>query len=208
MDHVSVAIESLRPEEIEAIFKARLEYLEEHYPAPLHPFSPASFTFEQAGPLPAEQGAKNADIPSPLRFGIGAFDHLGMAMQHNPELADSPPLPEEMLEKISAIARMLSPQEILQMPKAEPHCNCFYCQITRAVQGPFPVENNEEEIEESVDDKELSFSEWDIQQTGDRLFSVSNKLDANEQYRVFLGEPVGCTCGKNGCEHILAVLKS
>ena len=42
----------------------------------------------------------------------------------------------------------------------------------------------------------------------DKLFTVINKLDQQEKYNVFLGEPVGCTCGKQGCEHMLAVLKS
>ena len=62
--------------------------------------------------------------------------------------------------------------------------------------------------DEPVPDAELSFQEWDIVQTGKDLFHVSSRLDPNEQYNVFLGNPVGCTCGKAGCEHILAVLKS
>ena len=48
----------------------------------------------------------------------------------------------------------------------------------------------------------------EITQTGDKLFTVVNKLDPQENYHVYLGHPVGCTCGKQGCEHILVVLKS
>ena len=62
--------------------------------------------------------------------------------------------------------------------------------------------------EEEVTDRDLSFQQWAIEQTGDKLFCVTNKLDRLEKYNVFLGDPVGCTCGIQGCEHILAVLKS
>jgi hypothetical protein len=35
-----------------------------------------------------------------------------------------------------------------------------------------------------------------------------NPLDHKEHYNVFLGDPIGCSCGNNNCEHIQAVLKS
>ena len=40
------------------------------------------------------------------------------------------------------------------------------------------------------------------------LIVVTNPLDANEHYNVFLGDPIGCTCGQKNCEHIRAVLNS
>ena len=33
-------------------------------------------------------------------------------------------------------------------------------------------------------------------------------LDPNEHYNVFLGTPLGCTCGEKDCEHIRAVLST
>ena len=67
---------------------------------------------------------------------------------------------------------------------------------------------NEREVEEDVRDDELQFEQWSISSAGDKLYNVVNRLDEQEKYRVYLGHPVGCTCGREGCEHILAVLKS
>ena len=44
-------------------------------------------------------------------------------------------------------------------------------------------------------------------QTDEKMFTVTNRLDKNEKFNVYLGKPIGCTCGKEGCEHILAVLR-
>ncbi|NGX33463.1 MAG: hypothetical protein K1060chlam4_01531, partial [Candidatus Anoxychlamydiales bacterium] len=40
------------------------------------------------------------------------------------------------------------------------------------------------------------------------LYRVTNPLDENEHYSVFLKDPIGCTCGKKNCEHVKAVLNS
>jgi hypothetical protein len=64
-----------------------------------------------------------------------------------------------------------------------------------------------EEIEE-VSDEDLKFRDWEIKQTAEQLYTVTNPLDANEHYNVFLGSPLGCTCGDKNCEHIRAVLTS
>ena len=63
-------------------------------------------------------------------------------------------------------------------------------------------------MEEIVSDEELRFKTWEISQTNDKLYLVSNPIDANEHYSVYLGEPVGCTCGEKHCDHIRAVLSS
>lgn len=134
----------------------------------------------------------------PLPFPI---EGLTSVLQHNPEQADTPPLPPEILEKIQSLKGVL-PEDISQ--KAEPHCNCPYCQITRAITGAeAPLQ-----IEEEVSAEDLTFRNWDIKQEGDKLFCVTNPLDVKEHYNVFLGEPVGCTCGSKNCEHIQAVLRS
>lgn len=131
--------------------------------------------------------------------GLGGLDPLSFA-KHNPKEMNAENLPDEILEKLSSISKVLEiDQESL--PKPEPHCNCTHCQIARAMRG----EKKEEEI---VSDEDLKFRIWDIEQTGDNLFQVKNPLDSQEHYDVFLGNPIGCTCGKKDCEHIKAVLKS
>lgn len=132
--------------------------------------------------------------------GEGGVDALNPALHHNPEQANLPPLQPEVLRKIAAIAKIIG-AESFSFLKAEPNCNCLHCQISRAFQ-------QEEEFEEVVSDEDLRFRDWDITQTGDKLYQVVNPLDSAEHYNVFLGKPIGCTCGSKDCEHIRAVLKS
>lgn len=141
----------------------------------------------------------------PLPFPI---EGLTPTLQHNPEQADTPPLPPEILEKIQSLKGIL-PEDLTSMQKAEPHCNCPYCQITRAITGSLlEAETSPPQIEEEVTAADLTFRDWDIQQENDQIYSVTNPLDKKEHYNVFLGDPVGCTCGSKNCEHIQAVLRS
>ncbi|HEX2580071.1 MAG TPA: hypothetical protein VHK67_06700 [Rhabdochlamydiaceae bacterium] len=136
----------------------------------------------------------------PLPFPI---EGLTSVLQHNPEQADTPPLPTEILEKIQSLKGVL-PENISQNQKAEPHCNCPYCQITRALtEAEAPAH-----IDEEVSMADLTFRTWDIKQESEKLYCVTNPLDLKEYYNVFLGEPVCCTCGSKNCEHIQAVLRS
>lgn len=143
----------------------------------------------------------------PLRFGIGANLSTGEGMeaafQHNSAQANAPSLPKEVCEKIAAIARILSNGDLANFPKAEPHCNCFHCQVARSIHND---KAGQETAEESVSDTDLCFRTWDITEAGEQLYNVTNPLDSREQYRVYLGTPLGCTCGEHKCEHIRAVL--
>lgn len=167
-------------------------------------------------------GAKNAKIEErahemakelPL-FSFGGSKEGMMAspaMQHNPELANAPDIPKETLRKIAGIARVLVPNELHMIPPAEPHCNCPHCQISRAVQASVDAEQAIApaiESEEIVTPQDLKFRTWDIEELSENLFLVKNPLDAMEEYRVFLGDTIGCTCGHSKCEHIGAVLNT
>jgi hypothetical protein len=211
-----IKIPDLTPEMLETIFNAHAQFLEsdhsslegstDHTPKVQPPTKmPGSFSHFPFLPNPANfslsasnQSPIDGNLESPLRFGFGSLENLGAAMHHNWAQSNMPDLPQEILSKIAAVAKIVAPDEVEAMPKPEPHCNCTYCQIARALQDP----------EEEVNDVELTFQQWEIIQTGERLYSVVNRLDSHEKYSVYLGHPVGCTCGKEGCEHILAVLKS
>jgi len=132
--------------------------------------------------------------------------NFGSSVQHNPDQADSPDLPTEFLEKISLLSQTLGIKDSSLIPQPHADCNCMHCQIARALQNGLIQEAPIEE--EIVTDEDLKFRTWDIHQTGEKLYSVTNPLDAKEQYNVYLGEPVGCTCGQAHCEHIRAVLIS
>lgn len=143
----------------------------------------------------------------PLQFGLDGFQGFG-AMQHNQAQANAPDLPPEILNKIAQIANTLGISETAgsNIPQAEPHCNCFYCQVARCMGNQEPEE--QAELEEEVSEEDLKFKEFDIEQKSDKLFVVQNPLDKSEHFQVFLGSPIGCTCGKKNCEHIKAVLNS
>jgi len=180
---VQVEVPGLDNKEIEEIFEAHARSIEEHTPTKIHPPFEGPFTFS----LPIKDG-----LVDPL------------AVQHNPEQANLPLLPPEILKKIAMIARAFGIEDTSSMPKAEPHCNCMYCQIARSLHSG---ESPSEQIEE-VSDEDLKFRNWETKETSDNLYTVTNLLDPNEQYSVFLGTPLGCTCGSKNCEHIRAVLNS
>jgi hypothetical protein len=194
----TVLVPGLPPTTLELIFAAHAAHLESATEKKF-PFPAGGSLFLQALAADDQKGEL------PLQFGFTSMEGFGSALQHDPNQVDAPFLPDEVLEKISAIAKIISRDEEFRFPQAHPGCNCIHCQICRAVGGEPKGEIAEEE---KISDAELHFSEWDIVQKGDKLYEVTSRLEKEEKYSVYLGDPVGCTCGKQGCEHILAVLKS
>jgi hypothetical protein len=189
-DGYRVKIPDVEPKLKDLIFNTHLNFIEQKN--------------EPASPLPS------FDLKTmPLKFGVGAFDSIGGALQHNPSQSHLPDLPIEVTEKIKNITKLISPEELSFLPKAEPHCNCMHCQLAKAMHNSLEnTTNTETFIEEEVSDEDLKFRLWDIQQSADKLYVVKNPSDHLEQYSVFLGDPIGCTCGNKNCEHIKAVLNS
>ena len=199
---VRIEVPHLEQAMIEGIFTAHARYLEHEEKSFPKPPSLLPLNF----PSIQEQ---TLALGLPLKNSITGMDHLGNLLQHNPEQADTPDLPSEVLQKIAQLSKTMGIEDPNAVPKPEPHCNCVHCQIARALQiGCLHNEPAKEEIEEIVSDEELKFRTWDILQTGDKFYKVSNPTDNEEQYNVFLGDPVGCTCGKDHCEHIRAVLNT
>lgn len=181
----AITLPILSKEETDQVFRAHAEYLEKEV--------------LKDRPIRSEQHAA-------IRFGFSTSDNLTQELQHNPSQSQSPDLPQDALNKLTQVTRLLLGDEIQGFPKPVANCNCFHCQVARSVHNLKKEENHT--LEEEIPDEELQFQQWEIVQTGDKLFKVINKLDREESYSVFLGNPVGCTCGKPGCEHILVVLKS
>jgi len=156
-----------------------------------------------------EASEKNPPIISaaiPINIPMPNLEGMTAMMRHSEEQKDTPPLPADMLEKIAAMTRGLLPEDLSTIQPPEEDCNCPHCQIMRAVLG-YP-EEAKLQLDEEVSEEDLKFRTWDIKQENDKLYSVTNPLDHKEHYNVFLGEPLGCTCGSKSCEHIQAVLKS
>ncbi|MES2273538.1 MAG: hypothetical protein V4487_05065 [Chlamydiota bacterium] len=183
---IEVEVPDLDSATIEQIFEAHAKYAEEETSTKT-PLSPLDGPFSFSLPLK----------------GGGLIDTLGPNMQHNPAQADLPPLPPDVLQKITTIARAFGLDDSSALPKGELNCNCIYCQVARALHGEEPLQELE-----VVTDEDIKFRNWEVKQTDDQLYTVTNPLDLNETYNVFLGEPLGCTCGEKNCEHIRAVLKS
>jgi hypothetical protein len=208
-DSSVIEVPSVDPEVLQEAFESHASYLEKKKltPKDLIRKRPTDKLLGMGIGIGGPSGTESS-----FRFGMGPIDGVGGAMQHNPEHMHAPDLPKEILHKIAAIAQIVSGDQNIEAPQAEPHCNCPHCQIARAIAKTSA--NSEKSIdvhgvvEEEVLENELCFQQWDIIHTGDKLYTVVNKLDTDEKYSVYLGHPVGCTCGKDGCEHILAVLKS
>lgn len=169
-------------------------------------------TESSANPKKQIETVKDSDLSFSFGFpfklnGVDGIENITSFLHHNGDLSNSPNLPSEILSKITAITKTLGMNfDELNMSKPEPHCNCPYCQVARVIVSPQNKETKEEE--EHVTDKDLFFREWEIKQEGEKLYRVTNLLDKAEHYQVYLGTPLGCTCGKKNCEHIRTVLSS
>lgn len=195
---------------LEAIFANHAKHLELEQgivPTKLPPKNPISQT-------PSGQDDLAASFSFPLETPFNAplnMDNMGAVLQHNPEQTDAPDLPKELIQKITSLSKTIGITDPNMIPQPEPHCNCTHCQIARALHAGFEAHDQEQgskEEDEVVSEEDLRFRTWDINQTGDKLFIVQNPLDPKEHYSVYLGEPIGCTCGEKHCEHVRAVLNS
>lgn len=187
-----IEVPGLHPGIIKTIFAAHARFVETDLQRQRNPTVSAEQVFTFGFPLQDNGGGLPSSPPM---------------LQHNPELADSPDLPSGLLSKIAELAQNLGLKASSFIPEPEPHCNCTHCQIAKAMHSGLNAESPAEE-EEIVTDEDLKFRTWDIHQAGEKLYTVSNPLDTQEHYNVYLGEPVGCTCGNPHCEHIRAVLSS
>jgi hypothetical protein len=196
----TVSVPNLPREVIEQIFTAHASFLETHIPH--HSKKSDSEIILQK-------------LQFPFQFHLGTIEGIGTALQHNPAYSGLPPIPEEIAAKIASLAKIISEEDLNNMPPPEHNCNCMYCQIIRilnnsaddSIKENVPDHPSLSVDDEKIADEDLKFSEWDVTPIGENMYKVTNKLH-KEEYTVFLGEPVGCTCGKSNCEHIVAVLRS
>lgn len=204
-----IEIPNLDPQVVQAIFTIHAQILEQEHTPHIHRNVPSPAEPSNQNPVATTENPISLNIP--FFPGIANVDNLGVFMQHNQEQADSPDLPKELMDKITSLSKAIGLQDAANMPKAEPHCNCYFCQIARAMHGEnITIQEAKNTLieEEEITEEDLKFRTWDIEQTADRLYLVSNPIDTKEYYSVFLGEPIGCTCGEKNCEHIRAVLSS
>ncbi len=179
-DNTQIEVPQLTQSEIDAIFEAHAQ-------------------FSKTEPHPTALIDKAFNFGIPFKIDSATIDSFTPTMQHNPHQSDLPPLPQEILNKIASIIQAIGVTDAPILDRAEPNCNCIYCQLSRSFNT---------EIEEQVSVDDLHFRDWEISEKEKNLYHVTNPLDKNEYYDVFLGDPIGCTCGQKNCEHIHAVLKT
>ncbi|MEN9654437.1 MAG: hypothetical protein RL235_549 [Chlamydiota bacterium] len=152
-------------------------------------------------------GRDAADVKSLFAFlsPPGGDEKIDMALglEHNSAQSRLPPLAPEVLEKMLSVLAGLGLATNTEGMRPELDCQCIYCQCARVLQSKAGGA-----AEEEVALEDLSFRDWEVTSTADKLYTVRNPLNLTEQYSVFLGEPLGCTCGEEHCEHIKAVLRS
>jgi hypothetical protein len=185
LDGTSVEVYNLSEGEIDEIFQAHAKFSEE------------------SSTLTKDIIDSSLSFSLPIKSDSGILDSLGAQMQCNPDQSDLPPIPPHIMDKITTVIKSLGVGDSMVLDQPEEGCHCVYCQILRAMNG-----ESEEMREEIVDDADLTFRDWEVSQKEDKLYEVKNPLDPTEHYDVFLGEPLGCTCGQKNCEHIKAVLNT
>ncbi len=199
-----VAIPNLPSPMLAAAFELHARSLEKQAEVPLPVNNPFEMFFNMLNtpldlPPPLFQAlARNESVSSDLH---GAVD---VQLKHAPELSQTPDLPEALTTKMREMAEM-SGEALKKRFIPIEGCNCPHCQVGRLFGATDTPATQEDE---PVSDADLTFREWDIQSVGERLYRVSHPLDKEESYHVFLGTPVGCTCGEQGCVHLHAVLRS
>ena len=203
-DNTRIAIPDLPRDVLEEIYNAHAHFLE-------HQSFTAQPTPEQQ-PRSGELNPLQQELNAPFRILFGTLESLTQALQHNPAYSNLAPLPQEIISKIQMLAKSLPPEELANFLEPVAGCNCMYCQISRVLRGDAQQDievktRPPESPEDEVAAEDLLFEQWSVETLGNKMYNVINKLDPKEHYSVYLGDPIGCTCGKQNCEHIVAVLR-
>ena len=206
-----IRVPKLSEIDIENIFKAHAQWLDEDQ---LHHEASKDIMIDNSplgmGTIVSDDGQTTFSLSLGGFPGLPGIPGMGVALEHDAAQAAAPNLPKEVLERVGVIGKMMLPEGTDAIPHAEPHCNCYFCQIARAIQGEIASKASpigELEIE-NISDEDLNFCQWEVRPLGDQIFEVINRLDTFESYKVCLQPKMGCTCGQEGCEHLVAVLKS
>lgn len=187
---------------INAIFTSHSKYLENETIPPISPPSSASFFME----LPKE--SLSFISPPPFLHLLQEFKGLSSLIQHDIKKSNDPSFPQEMINKIVEATKSMKIENPKDLPKAEPHCNCPRCQISRYMNLAFKPIENDMDIDEEVKKEDLSFKDWIIYPIENNQYKVIHPDRKEELHLVNLNSPVMCSCGSSCCEHILAVLNT
>jgi hypothetical protein len=205
-----VTVPNLTQDQIDLIFKMHVQHLEsaaeeeeEFKKMKELPFFSNLF---QAPPMDANVATS---FGTPIAFHLDANDPAALFQGHNPAFYNSPPLPKEILNKIVIIAKAIGGDMVKDVEPVD-LCNCFFCQIARALHQE-RAEESKPHVPKNLPKDLLRGGidpEWMVEEIGTNLYKVTSRDEPSVIYQVYLGNPIGCSCGSNRCSHIIAVLKT
>jgi hypothetical protein len=129
------------------------------------------------------------------------FQFSGPFLEHDPDLYDASPLPDEVKIKLLSLLEGLPKIDTSKAPLIHPDCSCPHCQLMNLI-----AHNKEQQ--EYISDEELSFATWTQSSISPQEIKLTHPYNTDESYIVSLNEPISCTCGQNHCEHLIHVLRS
>ncbi|MCB1213248.1 MAG: hypothetical protein KDK40_03020 [Chlamydiia bacterium] len=221
-----VRIPKVDAETIQESFEAHARYLAKHDEPVKAPSAPNDILSSFQGltgqftemmesflsAMPEGGSVKFGPIP------MSGIENIAHLFQHDQSLSLAPDVPLESLEQMAKFLQEFGENSPLPelLGKPEPHCNCPHCQVCRFIHhgeegrqksdsSPTILNNPQEDLE---DESDPLLRKWSVISIGDQIFRVISRENPSERYQVFLGERVGCTCGDEGCEHLIAVLRS
>lgn len=189
-----VRVPDLEAVVVQAIFGAHARHVETESKTPAE--------------APKRQSPVQEASPSIKFFEI---ENISSMMTHNEQEKNAPDLPSYILSKVQEISLEMGLSNSATLPTPEPGCNCPFCQIAKSIEktsSKAPAQISYEEEEDLITEKDLAFTSWIIRPLKQNLYQVIHPDHLEDQYQVFLGSPIGCTCGSNQCDHIKAVLSS
>lgn len=129
------------------------------------------------------------------------FSFSGPLLEHDPDLKDASPLPDEVKIKLKSLLEGFPKLDKIKLPEVHSDCNCPFCQVMSLIQD----DENDDDI---VTDDDLHFSTWKQDHLTEHLIKLIHPFNEEEIYLVSLDTPVTCSCGQTGCEHIEHVLRN
>jgi hypothetical protein len=203
-------VPNLTQDQIDLIFKMHVQHLEESADEEerFKNVKEIPFFSNLFQPPPMDANVATS-FGAPISFHLDANDPGSLFQGHNPQFSNSPPLPKEILDKITLIAKAIGGDMVKEVEPVE-LCNCFFCQIARALKNE-RVEEKKPHIPKNLPKDLLRGGidpEWMVEEVGPHMFKVTSRDEPGVLYQVYLGEPLGCSCGSNRCQHIIAALKT
>ena len=107
-DGTTISVPGLKTQEIEAVFAAHSTFVETSLSSPQGNFQHPLLNMTNPQMMNSQQ-LQNLEAGGAMHLNFDSMESFGSALQHNLEQAHMPNLPQEILKKIAAIAKIVAP---------------------------------------------------------------------------------------------------